>query len=138
MQGLRPAFCISHDEIVGHIQSLEHCNTGTAVCHVRAMLQNCFMQEDPVKVERLLKIACDMFKTVLERDEHNLFAAHGIAAVLAEQATRAEPPRLEYLQAAKKVFDKVSLLLSQNICVHEGRREILPGCDMGLLQLRSH
>ena len=58
-------------------------------------------------MERLLKIACDMFKTVLERDDHNLFAAHGIAAVLAEQATRAEPPRLEYLQAAKKVFDKV-------------------------------
>ena len=68
------------------------------------------MQEDPDKVQKLLNIALSNFKMVLaEKDEHNLYAAHGAAAVLAEQATRAEPPKADYLIHAKKVFDKVQL-----------------------------
>ena len=103
-------------EAPAHVRALEDCKSKAAVSHVPAVLQSRFMQEDPAKVERLLTIACNNFRTVLERDEHNVFAAHGLAAVLAEEATRAEPPRLEYLQPAKKVFDKVSPLLSPNIC----------------------
>jgi hypothetical protein len=66
------------------------------------------VQEEPEKVQKLLNIALSNFKMVLaEKDEHNLYAAHGAAAVLAEQATRADPARMEYLIHAKKIFDKV-------------------------------
>lgn len=61
---------------------------------------------------RLLEIALKHFKAVLEKDFSNIFAAHALAAVLAEMATRAEPAKLEYLIHAKKIFEKVSSFVS--------------------------
>ena len=62
-------------------------------------------------MEKLLLAALQQFTQILARGgENNLFAAHGAAAVLAEQATRANPPKIDYLVPAKKIFDKVRQL----------------------------
>ena len=74
------------------------------------------LQEEPEKVDKLLNIALTQFSQILAKgEEHNLFAAHGAAAVLAEQATRATPAKLEYLIPAKKIFDKASSARSAQI-----------------------
>ena len=70
------------------------------------------LQEEPEKVDKLLNIALAQFSQILAKGEDkNLFAAHGAAAVLAEQATRANPPKTDYLIPAKRIFDKVRLHL---------------------------
>lgn len=66
------------------------------------------MQEEPGKVDKLLNLALTQFSQILAKgEESNIFAAHGAAAVLAEQATRANPPKVEYLLPAKRILDKV-------------------------------
>lgn len=67
------------------------------------------LQEEPDKVDKLLHAALMQFTQILAKGgESNLFAAHGAAAVLAEQATRANPPKIDYLIPAKRILDKVS------------------------------
>ncbi len=72
-----------------------------------------FPQEPEDKVDKLLDIALKQFTQILAKgEESNLFAAHGAAAVLAEQATRANPPKIDYLLPAKRILDKVDCLAS--------------------------
>ena len=69
----------------------------------------CDMQEDPQKVKKLLNMSRDMFKRILEtRDSGNVYAAHGLAAVLAEQATRRPQASADHLVHVKRIFDKAS------------------------------
>lgn len=73
------------------------------------------MQEPEDKVDKLLDIALRQFTQILAKgEESNVFAAHGAAAVLAEQATRANPPKLELLLPAKRILDKVESAQTRN------------------------
>lgn len=83
------------------------------------------MQEEPEKVDKLLHIALAQFSQILAKgEEHNLFAAHGAAAVLAEQATRAHPAKLDYLIPAKKIFDKVFPSTFSLLCLFKVIRDL--------------
>ena len=66
------------------------------------------VQEDPEKAKKLLNISKEAFQKILEtRDPANVYAAHGLAAVLAEQATRRPLASVDHLTHVKKIFEQV-------------------------------
>lgn len=81
-------------------------------------------QEDPEKVKKLLSISKDAFRKILEtKDPNNVYAAHGMGAVLAEQATRRPLPSTDHLIHVKKAFEKVRAFIALTEILWSSTRE---------------